>query len=162
MVISFMEKSSVSAFEKKLDRHAFNDDELLSIKTSLNLPYYAGSSIFERAYGTISLHGVVYEYVQRRVQNDTLELLCLPNPVRTKLQAMGNELAKSTADVQTSLPLKKSATLKISLPDFCQALTVYTHVLSTVKHNYWLRNETFSLPLYVHRQERPPQANPLS
>jgi len=157
MVFAYLEKNGTASTEKKLDQNRFSEDELLSIKTKLNLPYFTGSATFERTYGTVSVHGVVYTYVKQRVYNDTLELLCLPDAVKTKLQAAQNEFSKSTADGQASLPHKKTSELKISLPDFCQSLTAETNLTVDVKRNYPLQYIPGSLSTYHSRQERPPQ-----
>ncbi|HET7898375.1 MAG TPA: hypothetical protein VFL47_11905 [Flavisolibacter sp.] len=162
MVLAYIEKSGTALIEKKLDHNAYSNDELLSIKTKLNLPYYTSSSRFERAYGTVNIKGVVYTYVKQRVYNDTLELLCLPDAAKTKLQTVKNELTKSAADGQASLPLKKSADVKISLPDFCQSLPIETALTTVSKNSFVLRNEVLSFFLYNRRQERPPQESSFS
>lgn len=154
-----MQAGNDKAVEKKLDKNDYRDDELVSIRTKLNLPYYTNSAEFERVYGSVNIDGVVYDYVKRRVQNDTLELLCLPNTVKTGLQSTKNELAKSAADGQTSLPVKKApSTLKISLPDFCQSIQTFTPLSLIVQKAYFLQNEICSFSYYNQRQERPPQA----
>jgi len=162
MVLAYIEKSGAVAIEKRLDQNGYREDELLSIKTKLNLPYYTGSSTYERAHGTVNLHGVVYTYVRQRVYHDTLELLCLPDAVKTKLQAVKNELTKSAADGQASLPQKKAGDWKISLPDFCQALPAETSPAATVKRGYPRQHLSLTLSSYHHRQERPPQVSMLA
>ena len=74
-----MQSSSDAYLEKQVDQNKYNEDELITIKTKLNLPYYISSDQYERAYGSINIDGTNYQYVKRRVHNDTLELLCLPN-----------------------------------------------------------------------------------
>lgn len=158
MVITCLERGSDAVLEKKLDKQDYSDDELLSIKTKLNLPYYTSSVEFERTYGSVNIKGVVYEYVKKRVYNDTLELLCLPNKAKTKLQEAKNELTKSSADGQASLPVKKGpSTLKISLPDFCQPLPAFTTVITEANTAYPSQNELFAFADHSRQQERPPQ-----
>ena len=78
-MITYMQERHASVLEKKLDRQQYNDKDLITIKTALDLPYYASSTDYERAYGSVEVNGVTYEYVKRRVHRDTLELLCLPH-----------------------------------------------------------------------------------
>jgi hypothetical protein len=154
-----MERGSDTAMELKMDKKDYSDDELISIKTKLNLPYYSSSPHFERTYGSVTLDGIVYEYVQKRVFNDTLELLCLPNSAKTALHGIKNELTKSSADGQASVPVKKgTTTLKISLPDFCQTFEPASAVVNSIHTNYLLQNDSFSLSDFTKQQERPPQA----
>lgn len=158
MVIAYMEKSSERSIEQKVNKSEYNEAELLSVKTKLNLPYYTSSPEFERAYGSVSINGVVYEYVQKRIYNDTLELLCLPNGAKTALQHIKNDLTQSSAADQSTLPAKKGTTLlKISLPDFCQMTETTAAVAEYESHDYLLQNESFSLTGYAQQQERPPQ-----
>ena len=163
LVIAYMEKGSEALLERKLDRREYSDDELLSIKTKLNLPYYTSSPEFERTYGSVTIDGVVYEYVKKRVYNDTLELLCLPNAAKTKLQHVRNELSKSAADGQASLPLKKGpSTVKITLPDFYQELPAFSATpVFLCSSIYSLQNETYTFSGYLHCPEQPPQTIPL-
>lgn len=158
MVIAYMQNGDSAALQTKLDRQEYSDAELLSIKTKLNLPYYTPSQEFQRSYGSVTIDGIVYEYVKQRVYNDTLELLCLPNAAQTKLQNVKLELTKSSADGQASLPLKKGpSTLKISLPDFFQPLQSFSSLPVLVKQNHIVHNEAFLLSGFHIRQERPPQ-----
>ena len=143
----------------KLDKSQYNDKELISIKTPLNLPYYSSSPSYERAYGSVNVNGVEYEYVKRRVYNDTLELLCLPNHEKTKLQAAKNDFVKLSVDGQPSQSNKKSAEItKISLPDFSQEMNTFSMTAITVAdHNYFLSNFNFISADHSLCQYQPPE-----
>lgn len=158
LVIASLKQDTVAAIETKADRQEYSDDELVSVKTVLNLPYYTSSKDFERAYGSININGIDYEYVKRRVHNDTLELLCLPNAGKTKLKATENELAKGASEGST-LPNKKSTSLKISLPDFCHSLTAFTPSatieIQSLPPSF---NTAFCTADHSLQQERPPQS----
>lgn len=155
-----MQNTSDAVLEKQLDKKTYSDDELISIKTTLNLPYYNSSPEFERAYGSITIDGKDYEYVMRRVYHDTLEVLCLPNNTKTALKAAGSYIAKESADGQTTTPTKKSGTtLKISLPDFCQSLKNSLVSLIVITKQHYLLSDTHLLPAgYNVQLERPPQS----
>jgi hypothetical protein len=158
LVISCMQSNSEAYIEKQVDKNNYNEQELISIKTKLNLPYYTSSSQFERTYGSITINGNNYQYVKRRVLNDTLELLCLPNPTKTKLESVDNELTKALADGQASTP-KKNSTIKITLPDFFQSFKNFTSPLLLIVSTKYFSFIDSSLPEDYHpRQERPPQS----
>jgi hypothetical protein len=125
VVIAYMQSNSDVQAEEQIDKNNYNEQQLVSIKTKLDLPYYSSSPDYERAYGAITINGINYQYVKRRVYRDTLELLCLPNEAKTKLQSVKNELAKSFADGQPSTP-KKNTTIKITLPDFFQPVKPFS------------------------------------
>ena len=160
MIIAYMERGSETAIERKVERSDYSREELISVKTKLNLPYYSSSPRFERAFGSVTIDGIAYEYVQKRVYNDTLELLCLPNTAKTALHGLKNELTKSSADGQASVPVKKgTATLKISLPDFFQAFETLPVASLPCSQRFYLQNVTFHLSDFSQQQERPPQAS---
>jgi hypothetical protein len=159
-VIAYLEKNTDTVLEQKLDNREYNDHELISIKTTLNLPYYNSSADYERAFGSINIDGVVYEYVKKRVYQDTLELLCLPNSTKTKLQEAKHNLAKSAADGQASVPAKKGTpTLKISLPDYCQIFETATIVSSGINNEFVLRNAAFIFSDYRQVPDLPPKTD---
>lgn len=143
--------------EKQVDKNNYNESDLVLIKTKLNLPYYTSSVQYERAYGSVQLHGINYQYVKRRVFKDTLELLCLPNNTIAKLQHVGDDITKSFADGQSSTP-KKNLTIKITLPDFFQSFKTFT--LSSLE----VRQQT--IPYYTSclsqghslKHKRPPKS----
>ena len=157
VVIGYLQSNSEVQLEKQVDNNQYNEHELISIKTKLDLAYYTSSPEYERAYGSITIEGINYQYVKRRIYNDTLELLCLPNEAKTKMQSVKNEITKSFADGQTSAP-KKNTTIKITLPDFCQAIKTFSASC------FLKKQDTFSVyqsPLsmgYATRQKRPPKS----
>lgn len=157
LMISYMSDASTARIEQKLDAAQYSDDELVSVKTKLNLPYYTNSNEFERAYGSINIAGKDYEYVKRRVHNDTLELLCLPNKAKTGLKSIGNDYAKASTD--QSQEKKSTSVLKISLPDFfCAEQTIFSLSSSSLTTTTPAANTAFSFADYSLEQERPPQA----
>lgn len=160
LVISYLQQQQEAVVETKIEEQSYNEAELISIKTTLNLPYYNSSPEFERAYGSISINGIDYEYVKRRVYNDTLELLCLPNYGKTKLQNVTAELTKNSAESGASQPLKKATTVKISLPDFFQRIADDRAPGSVILHKtYFISHTKISPADYSLQQERPPQFN---
>ncbi len=147
------------AIEQEVDNRRYSKADLISIKTKLNLPYYSSSPNFERAYGSITVDGVAYEYVEKRVYNDTLELLCLPNGAKTAIQNLKADLTKATADGQASVPTKKGATtLKISLPDYCQSFEAIAPLSIALVLTFTWQNQSSSFTGFTRQQERPPQA----
>lgn len=158
VAVLYLEKKNEAAWEQKLDKQDFKEAELLSIKTKLHLPYYTRTTDFERAYGTITVGNVVYEYVQKRVYQDTLELRCLPNATKTKLQQVKNELTKSTAGDEASVPVKKGMkTIKLSFPDYCQMAETALPLPVFLPSKHRLQNNYFLKADFTCRQERPPQ-----
>jgi hypothetical protein len=73
----------------RLDDNHYDESQLVSVKVPIShLSYYNADSRFERVDGSIELGGVQYRYVKRRIYNDSLEFLCLPDRAATALQTV--------------------------------------------------------------------------
>ncbi|MDX2047785.1 MAG: hypothetical protein SFU87_13425 [Chitinophagaceae bacterium] len=83
---------------QELDNGNYNESELFEIKVPLHLPYYTSLDEYERYDGGIELNGIHYNFVKRKIHNDTLYLLCLPNHVKTELYKAKNDLAAEQSD----------------------------------------------------------------
>jgi hypothetical protein len=92
----------------QLDKGEYNDAELVEIKIPYPLPYAANWPDYQRFDGEADINGMHYNYVKRKMSNDTLYLLCIPNHERTKLAAAKNEYVKNTTEGVNTAPGKKS------------------------------------------------------
>ncbi len=87
-----------------LDREQYDELQLISIKIPVShLSYYNSSPNFERVDGQIEVNGVICQYVKRRLYNDSLELLCIPNHTVTKLRITGKDHFRLINDVEQSI-----------------------------------------------------------
>lgn len=160
IVVSYMQNSSDAYLEKQVDKNNYDRQELISIKTKLDLPYYTSSSQYERAYGSINIDGVNYQYVKRRVYKDTLEVLCLPNHTKTKLQSVKNELTKDLADQESTTP-KKNTTIKITLPDFFQPIRTFSFSSFTTQRQPLPDYISYLSEGFGTNFKEPPKASPV-
>ncbi len=101
LLISVMETRADQQLEAQFDENKYDESQLVSIKIPVRyLPYFSNSSSFERVDGQIEIKGVQYKYVKRRIYNDSLEMLCIPNHMAMKLQTAQNEFFKFSNDLQ--------------------------------------------------------------
>lgn len=90
-----MQDKASRRLEAQLDRRHYDESQLISIKVPVtHLSYYNNSAVFERVDGQIEINGIPYQYVKRRIYNDSLELLCIPNQTALKLRASGDDYFK--------------------------------------------------------------------
>lgn len=99
LLYNHMEQRADVALENDLDERRYNESELISIKQPTQLPYYTNSPIFERTDGEVSINGVIYKYVKRRIYNDSLEMLCIPNKAKMKIRESKTDYVKWATDV---------------------------------------------------------------
>lgn len=97
----WLENRADHQLEASLDNNSYDESELISIKVpSTHLSYYNSSDRFERVDGKIEVGGIQYKYVKRRLFNDSLELLCIPNQMAMRLHSVKNDFFKLVNDLQ--------------------------------------------------------------
>ena len=82
----FAEKQAYVQLTQALDNNEYNDDDLLLVTKPVNLPYYNNTTDFTSAEGETEINGVYYRYVKYRINNNQLEMLCLPDNKKTKIR----------------------------------------------------------------------------
>ena len=92
-------RASVS-LQQKLDRDQYDNSNLVEIKVPVNLPYLSNWSTFEKYQGETEINGVHYKYVKRKLVNDTLILLCIPNETKNELRTAQSDYFKQVNDLQ--------------------------------------------------------------
>ena len=84
---------------QKAENQLYSESTLKEIKIKLNLPYITDWSAYETFRGEVEVDGVHYNYVKRKVCQDTLYLLCLPNEMKTQLNQLKNAYAVRANDL---------------------------------------------------------------
>jgi hypothetical protein len=84
------EKADVRC-ENSLDRNEYDESKMITIKVDLEMPYLAENTAFERIDGEVSVDGIVYKYVKRKIHHGQLVLLCLRDESKTKLRSARDE-----------------------------------------------------------------------
>lgn len=97
----------------RLDQSDYLEKDLIEMKVPVNLPYQTNWSEFERYDGEVMIAGVHYNYVKRKLQNDTLILMCIPNTDKTKLFnaretffSLVNDMQQNENSKQLPVPVK--------------------------------------------------------
>jgi len=99
----FMQDRSNLQLQSQLDLRHYDESQLISIRLpATNLAYYNNSAAFERVDGQIEINGIPYQYVKRRIYNDSIELLCIPNQMVLNLRVSGEDYFRLINDIQRS------------------------------------------------------------
>jgi hypothetical protein len=145
----------------QIDNKKYADTDLVLVKVPMLLPYSANLAAYERYDGEIEWGGVHYNYVKRKMVNDTLYVLCLPNEHRTKLFDAEDTYGQQVNDMATSKQKESNSTVKKVIvgneydqPELIFSLTTYMPL--TGKHS---SGSTASLlHIYLDGSIRPPQS----
>ncbi len=163
LIASFLESQENKKIELALDQNDYSDDQLISIKQAINLPYYQNSRVFQRIDGEIEIAGIFYKYVKCRIYNDSLELLCIPNTAKMKIREAKADFSKLASDFQQSDNKKKSSSESRSFQkttseyeEYQSAIAEKFNSLTIIKH--LIQNQQFSDNLFTRLDEQPPDA----
>lgn len=160
IVASFLESRENNKMELSLDENDYSEKQLISIKQPVNLPYYQNSSAFQRVDGEIEIAGILYKYVKCRIFNDSLEMLCIPNNAKMKIQAAKADFSKLASDFQQTNNKKKSSSesksFQKTISDFEEQQTAVVLRLKLSSSNYFIRNSSFVNDQFTRSAEQPP------
>jgi hypothetical protein len=97
----FLQVRADVQLQSRVDRQQYDLSQLISVRVPVtHLSYYDNSPEFERMDGRIEIDGVPCEYVERRIFNDSIEFLCLPNQAALKIRLSGDDYFKLVNDKQ--------------------------------------------------------------
>ena len=118
-LFSAIEKNATANLEQKISAGKYSDEQLVEIRIPLNMPYYSDMD-YEEVYGETDWNGEHYQYVKRKVSNNTLYLLCLPNKEKTSIVKVKNEFTKAVNDIpgNNEGSQKKSGLVKYLTTEF--------------------------------------------
>ncbi|MET0637433.1 MAG: hypothetical protein ABWZ25_15485 [Chitinophagaceae bacterium] len=127
LVFDILIKRSDSQLVARLDKSNYDERNLVEVKIPLNLPYLLSSTAYERCDGSIEHQGIIYNYVKRRVFNDTLSVLCIPNQQKTSILKESRLITKEINGFPAGKKSKQDNLKKTgAAADFCNVLPDYS------------------------------------
>ncbi|HRO45383.1 hypothetical protein [Agriterribacter sp.] len=108
-LLQYWETQENTKLEARLDQQQYDEKDLVEIKVPIHLPYHSNWSDFERYDGEIDIDGVHYKYVKRKIFNDSLVLLCIPNNIKIKISTARDEFFGLVNDLQKDAANTKSS-----------------------------------------------------
>ena len=122
LLLQYWEARENTKMEVKLDQQQYDEKDLVEVKIPIHLPYHSNWNDFEKYDGEIDIDGVHYKYVKRKIFNDSLVLLCIPDKIKTKINtardeffSLVNDLQKDTGNAKSSHP---SVSFQFSAGDY--------------------------------------------
>lgn len=161
----FAQHQSEVRLESALDKDNYDDANLITIKIPLSLPYFTNWKEFERVDGEVTLDGKIYRYVKRKVQDDQLILLCLPDNDKMHLESAKNDFFKYVNDLQQNASSKKSSnTNGINFKNVLSDYDKENHatsafVLSTSNIYLSPQDNNFLSSITIASPEQPPETH---
>ncbi len=160
LVYNYLAGKADADLEMALDARDYNDGDLISIKQPTHLPYYNKTQSFQRIDGEVEINGVKYKFVKCRINNDSLEMLCIPNVAKMKIEQSKNDYAKFAHDFQQDPNKKKSdsgnKSLQKSLSEFEELRQFTCNNLISLQSAFVLHNTPVENRHYFNTAEQPP------
>lgn len=166
LVTAYLETRADARLEATLDQNQYNESDLVSIKVPADLSDYASTGVYERVTGEVVVKGVSYTYVKRRLYNNSIEFLCIPNVGKTSVQNAGKDFYRLANDVATANNSKKSTgnnhshLTKFSVQDFADDHHSFAWQFRDADLSATWNRMNFAKVKsdYLSRLDRPPQA----
>lgn len=148
--------------EARLDKNLYDESQLVELKIPMHLPYQTNWSSYQRYDGEIEVDGMMYKYVKRKVANDTLYVMCIPNTKKMHLETAKNDFFKMSNDLQTDNSKKSGDSKTISFKSLQGEYDAYSFQLSALLNintscNLWQAGNSKKLLSSPHLSpEQPP------
>lgn len=128
LLFRFQQQKNSKQTSQKIEKGNYSNAELVLLKVPVAVPYSTEQSEYEQYDGEIEWGGAHYNYVKRKIQNDTLYLLCLPNERLTKLRKAQHTYADKVNDFPSSSQKNNDGTIKkiISSGEYDQVNYLYS------------------------------------
>jgi hypothetical protein len=160
MLNAWLEDRATDKLQLQLDDNKYDESDLVSVKVpAIHLSYYNNSEQFERAEGQIEIDGLQYSLVKRRLYNDSIEMLCIPNSEATYLKRAGYDYFKLVFDLQRPGGKKTGSH---SLKRFTAVYCTTNHLYNVLNLYYNIKERTFDYAVSLPANssfidERPPK-----
>jgi hypothetical protein len=159
-MFSIMENKAAAKLERHINSGNYKSEELVEIRIPLNMPYYSDKE-FESVYGETDWNGRHYQYVKRKIESNTLILLCLPNIEKNNIASAENNLTKNLSDISSSTSghqKQTPVTVKIKLSDFDSYAMVFSlNQFTTAKQTYSIANDGMNTLFTPLTPAQPPE-----
>ena len=164
IVAEYFENRVADEMQAELDNDRYAEADLFTIKIPLSLPYTTNYQNYEKMEGNIQVNGISYQYVKRRVFNDTLELKCIPNTAKTTIRNARDEFSKLANDFVNLSASKKSSNshthnFKYSIQDFTVEHSFDMHHTVRISDGITYYSSTHATSsMHIQIIEQPPEA----
>ena len=103
------------ALNEKIDNDQYKDDQTVTIKVPLALPYPVQQDEFQRVQGDFEHQGEFYKLVKQKYSNDTLYVVCIKNTEEKKAFNVFSDFVKLSTDQASSTSHNQNSKTIVSI-----------------------------------------------
>jgi hypothetical protein len=104
-----------TALNEKIDREQYKEDQTITVKIPLALPYPVQQDEFQRVQGDFEHQGEFYKLVKQKYSNDTLYVVCIKNAEEKKAFTVFSDLVKLSTDQNSSTSHNQNSKTIVSI-----------------------------------------------
>lgn len=159
LIIAYYEFKSQNQMASIIQAQKYNQEDLISLKIPVNLPYSPNNQEFENFEGNIDINGINYQYIKKRIYKDTLEVVCIANYLKTYIQQSSKNIEKG--NVESTNAGKKSITNKIvKMPNFYFVKNKENTInKNLIYYTFYVNNDIHFSNSYIALIKKPPKNN---
>ena len=158
LVVNYFQHQSDTHLESLLDQNQYDDTRLIELKIPLHLAYQSSWSSYERYDGELKVNDMIYKYVKRKVSEDTLYLMCLPNSYKMALETARTDFFTHTNDLDQNNSSNKSGNPKPS--PFKNLVSEYEVHTFNISLNEQVNSHNYPPTFYVTNLLSSPHLSP--
>jgi hypothetical protein len=101
LLTAYRESRETAQLESSLNADHYDPSQLVLLRVSAAaLPYSNPSDRFEPAEGSVEIGQLHYRYFKKRLYNDSIEFLCIPDGAANRLQTSNRNFFSLVNDLQ--------------------------------------------------------------
>lgn len=160
--MDYVQQKADTHFEQKIDNKEYDANALIEVRAPVSLPYQTDWKEFERISGEITINGMHYKYVERKLEGGEMIYKCIPDEGKARLVNARENFFKLVNDLQNQQEQKSgkqpAPSYKAFSFDYCEQLSQWS--LDALDKLYQPFNHTFSattLSAFILKAEQPPE-----
>jgi hypothetical protein len=136
--MDFVQQKADTHFEQKIDNNDYDASALIEVRAPVSLPYQTDWKEFERVSGEITINGMHYKYVERKLEGGEMIYKCIPDTDKARLVNARESFFKLVNDLQNQQEQKSgkqpAPSYKTFSFDYCEqtfsSKTLSAHLLT--------------------------------
>lgn len=118
LLSQWLQQKADTRLQQNFAQGNYNPQSLLELSVAVNLPYTTDWAEWESTEGNIEIDGILYHYVQRKIQDGRLFVRCLPNAEKQMVLSARDQFVKLSLSMESAPEGKKGQSQKISISNF--------------------------------------------
>lgn len=158
-VFDYLQHHADVKLDYRIENKQYTSNELLVLEVPIQLPYSPHQTTFEKVSGEILLNGVLYKYVERKIEDGKVILKCIPNQQKQQVVNARDQFMHLVNEMNTdhsSSKQKNNFSIKHLVSDFETHPLITLNFLYTQEKFYALFSDTNLYIGFIKGIERPP------